>query len=169
MLPDSLKELDIIRKECLRMSNKRSLLSATASVIPVPFTDIATDVVLLKQIIPAISEKFGLSREQIDEYNPQIAILIYDAVKRLGANMIGRYVTKELIVQILKKIGIRLTVKQVAKYAPIAGQVICAGISYTAMRFIIHSHINQCCEVVRGVIEAKTAGNTFLDNQSTCL
>ena len=160
-MPDSLKELDIIRKECLRMSNKRSLLSATASVIPVPFTDIATDVVLLKQIIPAISEKFGLSREQIDEYNPQIAILIYDAVKRLGANMIGRYVTKELIVQILKKIGIRLTVKQIAKYVPIAGQAISAGISYTAMRFIIHSHINQCYKVVRGVVEVKNAGMTL--------
>ena len=85
------------------MSNKRSFLSAAASVVPVPFTDIATDVVLLKQIMPGISEKFGLSKEQIDEYNPQIAIFIYDAAKRLGANMIGKYVTKELIIQILKK------------------------------------------------------------------
>ena len=155
MLPDSIEELEKIKKECRRMSNKRSFLSAAASVVPVPFTDIATDVVLLKQIMPGISEKFGLSKEQIDEYNPQIAIFIYDAAKRLGANMIGKYVTKELIIQILKKMGVHLTTKQVAKYFPIVGQAISAGISYTAMRFIIHSHINECCKVARTVIEAK--------------
>ncbi len=137
------------------MSSKRSLLSAAASVVPVPFTDIATDVVLLKQIIPTISEKFGLSKEQIDEYNPQLVIFIYDAAKRLGTNMIGKYVTKELIIQILKKMGLRITTKQVVKYVPVLGQVVSAGISYTAMRFIINSHINECYKVARTVIESK--------------
>jgi len=83
------------------MSTRRALLSAAASVVPIPFTDIATDVVLLKQIIPGISEKLGLSKKRIDEYNPQLAIFIYDAAKRLGTNMIGKYVTKELSVQIV--------------------------------------------------------------------
>lgn len=154
MFPAGIEELETIKKECTRMSNKRALLSAAASVVPVPFTDIATDVVLLKQIIPRISEKFGLSKEQIDEYNPQLAIFIYDITKRLGTNMIGKYVTKELIVQILKKLGVRLTTKQVMKYVPVLGQVISAGISFTAMRFIIRSHINECYKVARIVIEA---------------
>ncbi len=155
MLPDSIEELEKIKKECKRMSSKRSLLSAAASVVPVPFTDIATDVVLLKQIIPTISERFGLSKEQIDEYNPQLAIFIYDAAKRLGTNMVGKYVTKELIIQILKKMGLRITTKQVVKYVPVLGQVVSAGISYTAMRFIINSHINECYKVARTVIESK--------------
>ncbi len=155
MLPNSIEELEKIKKECKRMSSKRSLLSAAASVVPVPFTDIATDVVLLKQIIPTISERFGLSKEQIDEYNPQLAIFIYDAAKRLGTNMVGKYVTKELIIQILKKMGLRITTKQVVKYVPVLGQVVSAGISYTAMRFIINSHINECYKVARTVIESK--------------
>jgi len=155
MLPDSIEELEKIKKECKRMSSKRSLLSAAASVVPVPFTDIATDVVLLKQIIPTISERFGLSKEQIDKYNPQLAIFIYDAAKRLGTNMVGKYVTKELIIQILKKMGLRITTKQVVKYVPVLGQVVSAGISYTAMRFIINSHINECYKVARTVIESK--------------
>lgn len=161
MLPNSKEELDNIRKECLRMSNKRALLSAAASVIPVPFTDIATDVVLLKQIIPKISDKFGLSKEQIDEYSPQLAVFIYDAAKRLGANMIGKYITKELIIQILKKMGIRLTAKQVARYMPILGQAISAGISYGAMRLIIQSHINECCKVAETVIQRTDARAPF--------
>ncbi len=137
------------------MSNKKSLLSAAASAVPVPLADIATDVVLLRQIIPRISEMFGLSKEQIDEYNPQVAVFIYDIAKRLGAKMIGSYITKELIMQILKKAGIRLTAKQAARYVPVVGQAVSAGISYAAMRVIIHSHINQCYKVVRAVIETE--------------
>jgi len=137
------------------MSNKKSLLSAAASAVPVPLADIATDVVLLRQIIPRISEMFGLSKEQIDEYNPQVAVFIYDIAKRLGAKMIGSYITKELIMQILKKAGIRLTAKQAARYVPVIGQAVSAGISYAAMRVIIHSHINQCYKVVRAVIETE--------------
>jgi hypothetical protein len=32
-----IEELEMIKKECTRMSNKRALLSAAASVVPVPF------------------------------------------------------------------------------------------------------------------------------------
>lgn len=146
--------MENIRKECLRMSNRRALLSAAASVIPVPFTDIATDVVLLRNIMPRITERFGLSKEQVDGYDPQLAIFIYDAAKKLGTNVIGKYLTKELIVQILKKMGIRrLTTNQVARYVPIIGQAVSAGLSYTAMRLIIRSHINECHRVARTVMQ----------------
>jgi uncharacterized protein (DUF697 family) len=161
MLPSTATELDSIKKECLRMSNRRALLSAAASVVPIPFTDFATDVVLLRQIIPAISEKFGLSKEQIDKYSPQLGIFVYDVAKKIGANVIGKYVTKELIIQILKKMGVRLTAKQITKYVPIVGQAISAGISYTAMRLIIRSHVGKCCRVAETVIEAKEAKAPF--------
>lgn len=145
--------MENIRKECLRMSNRRALLSAAASVIPIPFTDIATDVVLLRNIMPRITERFGLSKEQVDGYDPHLAIFIYDATKKLGANVIGKYLTKELIIQILRKMGIRrLTTNQVARYVPIIGQAVSAGLSYTAMRLIIRSHINECHRVARTVM-----------------
>jgi uncharacterized protein (DUF697 family) len=153
MLPANVAELDLIKKSCGRMSNRRALLSAAASVVPLPFTDVATDVVLLKRIIPRINAKFGLSKEQIEEYNPQLAILIYDAAKKLGTNMIGRYITKELIVQILKKMGVRLASKQVMKYVPVLGQMVSAVISFAAMKIIINNHISECYKVARAVLE----------------
>ena len=154
MFPGNTEELENIRKECLRMSNRRALLSAAASVVPIPFTDIATDVVLLRNIMPRITERFGLSKEQVDGYDPQLAIFIYDAAKKLGTNVIGKYLTKELIVQILRKMGIRrLTTNQVARYVPIIGQAVSAGLSYTAMRLIIRSHINECHRVARTVMQ----------------
>jgi hypothetical protein len=154
MFPGNTEELENIKKECLRMSNRRALLSAAASVVPIPLTDIATDVVLLRNIIPRITERFGLSKEQVDGYDPQLAIFIYDAAKKLGTNVIGKYLTKELIVQILRKIGIRrLTTNQVARYVPIIGQAVSAGLSYTAMKLIIRSHINECHRVARTVMQ----------------
>ena len=154
MLPATLEELDTVKKACLRMSRKRAILSAAASVVPVPFADIAADVALLKQIIPVISEKFGLSREQIDEYDPKVAILIYDVSKRLGTGMIGRYVTKELVMKVIKKLGIRLTTKEAAKYVPLIGQVISAGLSFAGMSYIVRTHINECHRVAKAVIES---------------
>lgn len=154
MFPGNMEELENIKKECLRMSNRRALLSAAASVVPIPFTDIATDVVLLRSIIPRITERFGLSKEQVDGYDPQLAIFIYDAAKKLGSNVIGKYLTKELIVQILRKMGIRrLTTNQVARYVPIIGQAVSAALSYGTMKLIIRSHINECHRVARTVMQ----------------
>jgi hypothetical protein len=157
MFPANIAELDLIRKDCSRMAGKRALLSAAASVVPLPFADVATDVVLLKRIIPTINAKFGLSKEQIEEYNPQMAIIIYDAAKKLGTNMVGRYVTKELIVRILKKMGVRLTSQQVMKYVPVLGQMVSAGISFAAMKMIINNHIGQCYKVAGTVVELNKA------------
>jgi hypothetical protein len=67
--------------------------------------------------------------------------------------MIGRYVTKELIVQILKKMGVRLTSVQVMKYIPVLGQMVSAGISFAAMKMIINNHISECYKVAGTVIE----------------
>jgi len=152
VFPVTIDELNAVREECLRMSKNRALLSAAASVVPLPLTDVVADVVLLQQIIPEISTKFGLSKEQIDEYNPQLAILIYDIAKKIGSNMIGQYVTRTLITKMLKKMGLKLTARQAAKYVPFLGQAVSAGISFAAMRYIIHSHINKCYEVARNVI-----------------
>lgn len=150
------------------MSKKRALLSAAASIIPLPFTDIATDIMVLRDIIPRITQKFGLSKEQLDRYDPQVAIMIYEAAKELGAKMIGRYITKEVIVYILKRMGIRsLTTKQVAHYVPLIGQAIAAGISYTGMTLIIRHHIKECYDVAGLVLDRSRAlyPGTLASNQ----
>ena len=102
------------------MSTKRALISAAASILPVPFTDIATDIMVLRDIVPKITQKFGLAKEQIDGYDPQLSIVIYEAAKEIGSKIIGRYLTKDLVMHLLKKMGIKsLTTKQVGQvYAP---------------------------------------------------
>lgn len=148
MLTYTKDELDRIRHECTKMSSKRALISAAASILPVPFTDVATDIMLLRDIIPRITQKYGLAKEQIDRYDPQLSIVIYEAAKEIGSKIIGAVLTKDMVLALLKKIGIkRLTTKQVARYMPLIGQVLAAGISYGGMMLVIRHHINECHKV----------------------
>ncbi|MCX8110799.1 MAG: hypothetical protein N3D15_06080 [Syntrophorhabdaceae bacterium] len=156
MLPKTIEELESIKKDCRRMATKRSMVSAFASTVPIPFADVATDIILIQKIIPTISERFGLSKDQIDNYDSQTSVIIYETIKKAGESMVGKYITKELITQILKKIGVRITIKQAAKYVPVAGQVISAGISFGAMKLIINKHINDCYKVARELIDKRS-------------
>jgi hypothetical protein len=148
MLTYTKDELDQIRHECMKMSNKRALISAAASILPIPFTDVATDLMVLRDIIPKITQKYGLAKEQIDRYDPQLSIVIYEAAKEIGSKIIGSVLTKDLVLNLLKKMGIKkLTTKQVARFMPFIGQVVAAGISYGGMMLVIRHHINECHEV----------------------
>ena len=157
MMPQTLEELDSIAKECRKMTTKAALLSAAGATIPAPGVDVATDITILLKFIPKISRKFGLSKEQIDEYDDEFKILIFDLLKKGGAKFVGRYITKELIKAILKRMGIRIAARQVAKYVPILGQGISASISFGAMKIVTNSHINDCYEVAKELIETNKA------------
>ena len=108
MIPSSLKELERIRDECKSMVTTRAGLSAGAAIVPVPGADIGADVMLLLEMIPMINRKFGLAPEQIDHLDPQIKKLILVAATSIGSEMIGKLLTKEIILQVLKRLGIRV-------------------------------------------------------------
>ncbi len=141
------------------MYNKPALISAAASVFPVPFTDIATDIAVLLHVVPKITQKFGLSKEQIDGYDPQLSIAIYEAAKEIGSKIIGRYLTKDLVVMHLLKImgARRLTTKQLVRYVPLIGQVVSASISCGGMVLIIRHHINECHKIAWMVVDRKNS------------
>jgi len=152
MLPKSLDELDRIRASCKAMVRRRAATSGGMSLIPLPGVDIAGDVGLLLQMIPAINQKFGLTPEQIDELDPRHKVLIYAMLKKVGSDLAGRAITRRLAVAALKKVSVRLATKQVLKYVPFAGQAAAAALSVTAMLYLGNSHIDACYEIARGAI-----------------
>lgn len=153
MFPSSADELEKIRRECRKMVTKRAALSGTASIVPLPGLDMATDIGLLAQMLPEINERFGLHPEQMDEYNPQIRMIIANALIRFSTQAAGKWITKELIVQILKKVGVRITTKQAAKYIPFVGQAASAALGFTAMKILGNQHIEECYRVAKHSIE----------------
>ena len=87
--------------------------------------------------------------------DPETKSMIYGFVMSIGSKIIGRMVTKELVVQVLKRVGIRVATKSVAKFVPFAGQGLAAALSFTAMRYVGNKHIDDCYEVVKRMIEQR--------------
>jgi len=118
----------------------------------VPGADIAADLALLTELIPAINREFGLTPDQIGALSPRMKALVYKAIVAFGGAMVGRLIPRELLMQALLKVGVRVTTKTAARLVPIAGQAVAAGLSYSAMRFVGLSHVRDCARVIEALL-----------------
>lgn len=150
-LPRGAAELDAVVKRARKMVTRRALASAGAVLVPLPGADIAADVALLTQLIPAINREFGLTPDQIEQLNPTIKVLVYKAIVTFGGAMVGRLITRDLILQALVKVGMRVTTKTAARLVPVAGQAVSATLSFSAMRLVGESHIRDCRRVIEAI------------------
>lgn len=155
MIPKSQSELDAVRDDCYSMVTKRASLSAGTSAIPTLGVDIAADVAILMELVPAINRKFGLSSEQIDGYDPAVKQLIYQVIKRAGLALLGQEVTKTAVTQIMKKVAGRAVTKQVLKFVPFVGWAANAVVGFAAMKYVGNSHVDDCYSVRRRILEAE--------------
>ena len=153
MLPESIAELEKIRASCKAMVRRRAATSGGMSLIPIPGVDIAGDVGMLLQLIPAINRKFGLTPEQIEDLDSRHKVAIYAMLKKVGSDLAGRAITKRLVVAALKKVGARMAAKQVLKYVPFAGQAAAVALSVAAMMYLGNSHVDACFEIASGAIK----------------
>lgn len=153
LMPRSVAELDKRRAACKAMVRRRAAASGGMSLIPIPGVDIAGDVGVLLELIPAINKKFGLAPEQIDELDPRHKVLIYAMLKKVGSDLAGRAITKKLALAALKKVGARLATRQMLKFVPFAGQAAAVALSVTAMVYLGNSHVDACYEIARGAIK----------------
>jgi len=131
-----------------RLLHKRALVAAAASTLPLPGLDWAVDAALLSRLLPRINAEFGLSAQQIDELDPQQREQVQKAVSLVGSVLIGKLVTHELVLRATRAMGLRLTAGQAAKYVPIAGQAVAAGVGYATLRYLGEQHLRDCVRVV---------------------
>lgn len=155
MLPRTLEELDALRDECKAMVTKRAGLSAGAAVLPIPGLDLGTDIALLIELIPAINQKFGLGAEQVRGLDPKLQRIVLVGATSLGNNLIGKWVTQQLVMQMLQRLGIRVATKTAAKFVPILGQALAASISFGAMKLLGNAHVEDCYKVARQALLAQ--------------
>ena len=152
----TMQELNAVRDECYDMVRKRASISAGTSAVPAIGFDIAADVAILLELVPAVNRRFGLSREQIDAYPLEIRNIIAASRNRAGISMIGTEVTKTLISYALKKIASRAVMKQVLKFVPFLGWAANAAIGFRAMKFVGNTHVDDCYNVATRMIAAQT-------------
>jgi hypothetical protein len=119
------------------------------AAVPVPGIDWLTDVAVLLKVIPEINDKFGLTPEQIERLAPDRQVVVFKAISAGGSLLIGRLVTRELMLTVLRMVGIRLTTQQAAKLVPIVGQAVSAALTFSALKYVCEQHILQCIAVSR--------------------
>ena len=139
-----------------KMLNQRALVAAAAGAVPVPGLDWAVDAALLSRLVPKISAEFGLSPVQLNKLTPKQRERVQKSVAMVGSVLIGKFITRDLIVMAAKKVGMRLTASQAAKFVPLAGQAVSAVLNYTALRYLGEEHIKDCVRVARAVQMALT-------------
>ena len=130
-----------------RLIGRKAMLAAAASAVPLPGIDWAADAALLSRLVPQISAEFGLSPIQIDRLSPHWQERIQQAIGTVGALLVGRMVTRDLLIALAKHAGLRLTAKQATKYVPFAGQAVSAMLGYAALRALGEHHIKDCVKV----------------------
>ena len=149
VVPDTQQEVDAVVRQCRRLVNKRALVAAGVAVVPIPGVDWITDVAVLLKLIPEINRAFGLTPEQVERLAPDRRLVVYKTISAGSGMLVGRLVTRELIIKLLKLVGVRLTAQQAAKYVPIAGQAVSAVLTFSSLKFVCEQHIQQCVAVSR--------------------
>ena len=144
----------LIAQRCRKRVRQRALLAAGVAMVPVPGIDWVTDVGLLIKLLPEISSAFGLSPAQVERLAPDRRVVVYKAISAGGSLLLGRMVTKELVLLLLKTIGVRLSAQQAVKYLPLAGQAVSAALTYSALKLVCEQHIKQCEAVARQLLLA---------------
>jgi uncharacterized protein (DUF697 family) len=147
LVPETRRDIDAVARACRKLATRRALISAGASVVPLPGVDIAIDVSVLVSMLDDINAAFGLTPQQIEQLAPRRRAFAYKAVTAVGSALVGRVITRQLVVSLLKSVGVRLTAKQAARIVPLAGQVVAASISFAALKYLGDRHIEDCVRV----------------------
>lgn len=141
--------LEAAVKRSRKLLNKRAMVAAAASAMPVPGLDWMVDAAMLSKLIPEINREFGLTPAQLDRLDPKKRDQVQKAVTLVGSVLIGKFISKDLVIKAAQKIGVRLTGKQLAKYVPFAGQIVAATVGFAAIRYFGEEHMKDCIRVAR--------------------
>lgn len=147
VVPSSPAEIDRVAHYCRKLVTKKALVAAGVATVPVPGLDWLTDVGMLASLFNDINHAFGLTPDQVERLSPHQRVYAYKAISAAGGYMVGKLVTRELVLKVLKVVGVRLTTQQLAKYVPIAGQAVSAALTFSALKVVCEQHIRQCIEV----------------------
>jgi uncharacterized protein (DUF697 family) len=150
----TIAELDRVRDDSKRLVTTRSMMSAGAAVVPIPGADLIADIGLLTKLLPDISKRFGLDHDQVQKLEPHLAQQAFVMASSLGNTMIGRTVSKRIVIALLRRVGARVAVGSMAKFIPFAGSAVAATISFGAMKLVGNAHVDDCYKTALALLPA---------------
>jgi uncharacterized protein (DUF697 family) len=155
LVADNQEDIDRVREQCRRMVLRRAAMSAGVSAVPIPGVDMVSDLSLFARLVDDVNTAFGLSPQQVERLQPKYRIIAYEAAVGVGGMMVGKLITRELMVQLFKRMGVKALARSAAKVVPVAGQIASAAIGFTVFRQLGYQHVDACAAVARELMVAR--------------
>lgn len=156
-IPGNAEAILQVREECRRMVRNRAAVSAGVSALPVPGLDVMSDLTMLTGMVNDVNAAFGLTAEQVEHLQPAYKRIVFGAAAGLGGMMVGKLITRQLAVRLLKRSGFKVLAKSAARFVPLAGQVASAAIGFTVFRKLGYDHVEACTTVAQELLAARAA------------
>lgn len=158
LVPESPRDIEALREKCRRLVRRKATMAAGMAAIPVPGVDIVSDVGMFAKLVEEVNRTFGLTEEQVERLSPQYRVIAYKAAAGVGGMLVGKLVTRQLVLGLLKRVGMKMAAKQASKVVPFAGQITAAAIGFTVFRRMGYEHVDACAAVARELLLAKSKG-----------
>lgn len=154
LVPSTGADIEAVRERCRRLVRRRAVISAGVSAIPLPGVDVLSDLSLFTMLINDINKEFGLTPQQIDRLQPRLRLIAYEAAVGIGGMMVGKLITREVVIGLFKRSGVKMLTKSASRVVPIAGQIVSAAIGYGVFRSMGYQHVDACVAVAQEVAAA---------------
>ncbi len=152
-------DLEKVKKECKKLVKKRARISAGVAIIPVPFFDVAVDAGMLTQLIPDISERFGLIENRKSAIDLESRDIHWSAIRDRTVDFAGLMATRGIVKKTVQGFGGRIAAKQVTKFIPLGGQMVAATIGYMIFKKIATDHIEECYKLAKDIQQREHGKN----------
>ncbi|MDQ1830089.1 hypothetical protein [Massilia scottii] len=156
LIPGNSEAILQVREECRRMVRNRAAVAAGVAALPVPGLDVMSDLSMLTGLVNDVNTAFGLTAEQVEHLQPAYKRIVYGAAAGVGGMMVGKLITRQVAVQLLKRTGLKVFAKSAARFVPLAGQVASAAIGFTVFRKLGNDHVEACTTVAQQLLAART-------------
>ena len=155
-IPVSTQDIDAVRERCRQMVRKKAVMAAGVSALPIPGIDVVSDLSMFAKLVDEVNTSFGLTPEQIDRLQPSHKLIAYKAAVGIGGMLVGKIVSRELLLGVFKRMGMRSAAKSATKFVPIAGSIAAAGIGFAVFRHLGYKHVEACANVARELSGSQT-------------
>ncbi|MCU5745630.1 DUF697 domain-containing protein [Staphylococcus sp. SQ8-PEA] len=149
-IPTSEHELNERHKRALSLIKKKSLLSSSMSVVPIPGLDFGVDIKLMRDIIEDLNKLYGLDHKQVNSLGDDTKQRILSAAAIQGSQFVGKKVSNAILKVVIRDVAKRAAAKQ-TKWFPVVGQAISASISFYFMKKLGEDHMQKCENVIKSL------------------
>lgn len=161
---DALKEKRILAEKLIPYY---AGAAAANGLNPIIGLDVAADIAILIKFATAIANIYGLSSNQLEYIKKLLGPKLTPVLLAKITQFAVRYMAKEGIIVLLKKIAGRTITKEVAKWVPFAGQLIAAGISWQATFMLGGQLVDEAEQLARDILKEVTLQQEYFDESAT--